>query len=171
MFTPSTRHTSFHSLDRLNGLANVASTAYPVLTTSCEQVELYKNEAVPSNNECYLSRTTTEASLPPISTLPLLQNTSPSVTRLNIACSQLGVDGIIQPSIIPSINAPRYNSSTSTNYHNNCNENNEILFTSDYQSVYTHQIPAEPATLRVQSNPTLVRFHLRFSGIGHEQGY
>ncbi|PON20062.1 hypothetical protein TGAM01_v211066 [Trichoderma gamsii] len=145
MLTPSTQHTTFQSLDRLNGLANSTNPASPILAASCDPVEPHRNEAIPCNNEFQLGRSTAEALLPPISTLPLLRNTSRPATRLNTGYPQLEANETLQPGIPPSIEALRCNNPASAVCDDNdYNENNEIFLTSDYQSVYAHQAPAEP---------------------------
>ncbi|PON20614.1 hypothetical protein TGAM01_v210488 [Trichoderma gamsii] len=126
MLTPSTQQTSIHSLDRLNDLANSTNPADPILTASCEPVEPHRNEAIPCNNE-------------------LLRNTSRPATRFNTGYPQLEANETLQPGIPPSIEALRCNNPASAICDaNDYNENNEIFLTSDYQSVYAHQAPAEP---------------------------
>ncbi|PON19998.1 hypothetical protein TGAM01_v211137 [Trichoderma gamsii] len=145
MLTPSTQHTSFQSFDRLNGLANSTNPAYPTLTASCEPVEPHRNEAIPCNNGFQPGCSTTEALLPPMLTLPLLQNTSRPATRFNTGYPQLEAKKTLQPGIPPSIEALRCNNPASAICDDNdYNENNEIFLTSAYQSMYAHQAPAEP---------------------------
>lgn len=133
MLTPSIQHTSFQSFDRLNGLANSTNPVYPTLTATCEPVEPHRNEAIPCNNGFQPGCSTTEALLPPILTLPLLQNTSRPATRFNTGYPQLEANETLQPGIPPLIEALRCNNPSSAICDDNdYNENNEIFLTLDY---------------------------------------